>query len=260
MLIGLRHLIIAVALLAATASDLWSQQQSPPNGQELAPPPQPSTGERGTTESPVVVTRDRPFVLELRTAGSTNESAEKIETDLKLVEYSRDLDILTFVLASIGFLQLLVFGWQGRQLKRSVDFGERRDQILERAYLWPGPGAYDVLQPGRIKFFITVHNTGKTVGVITDIHYRLSTVAEFEAGGLTLQHRHWEDVIPPDMAVGAQKGTGVSVELIGKEPKILHGHIVYKDIFKNIRKCSWKHKLHPDGNSDPLPGCYSEWE
>ena len=196
----------------------------------------------------------------MRTTGSTYESAEKSESDRKLVEYARDLDILTAILAGIGALQFLVFGWQGWQLRRSVDFGERRDQILERAYLWPGPGEFESKQKGRMRFNITVHNTGKTVGIITDVYYRLSTETEYETGGLTLQHYHREDVIAPDMAVGVQKRTGASVELIGSEPNILHGYILYKDVFKNTRKCPWKHRVLPDGNSEPLPGCYSEWE
>jgi hypothetical protein len=258
MLTGVRHLIFVFALLGAAVSDSWSQQL--PSGGAAVAQPQPSANERGTTEAPFVVTRDKPFVLELRTTGATYEGVEKAETDRKLVEYARDLDILTAILAGIGALQFFVFGWQGWQLKRSVDFGERRDQILERADLWPGPGEFESKQHGRMRFNITVHNTGKTVGIITDVYYKLSTEAEYETGAFTLQHYHREDVIPPDMAAGVQKRTGASVELIGSEPKILHGYILYKDVFKNTRKCSWKHRVLRDGNSEPLPGCYSEWE
>jgi hypothetical protein len=169
-------------------------------------------------------------------------------------------DVLTAIIIAVGFFQLGTFAWQGWQLKRSVDFAERHDKILERAYLWPGPGDHEPVQSGRRRFFITVHNTGKTVGIITDVHYQLSTKDEFDSGKFELKHYQRENVIPPDMAPGTQFRTGATVELIGKEPKILHGHICYTDVFKRPHKCFWKHWLLPDGNSDPLQGCYSEWD
>jgi hypothetical protein len=133
-------------------------------------------------------------------------------------------------------------------------------RLLERAYLWPGPGHTEVLQPGRRRINITVHNTGKTTGIITDVFYLLSTQAEFDVGGTrNWKHLQRENVIPPEMG-GQMMFTGASVELIGKEPKILHGYIVYSDVFKKIHRCPWKHQVLPDGNSDPLEGCYSEWD
>lgn len=168
-------------------------------------------------------------------------------------------DFFTAVIAAVGIFQLLTFAWQGWQLKRSVDYAERHDKILERAYLWPGPGEHESHQMGRRRFFITVHNTGKTVGIITDVHYQLSPEDEFARGKFDLKHYQRENVIPPDMAAGTQFRTGASVELIGSESEILHGYILYTDVFKRSHKCSWKHWLHPDGSSDPLRGCYSEW-
>jgi hypothetical protein len=249
MLLTARHIMFVLALLVATTGDSKSQQ---PAGGEPARPPQanPTSPQQ---PPPFVVTKDTPFVIEVRPAppsdGASNQDiTEKAENDRKLVEYSYALDVLTAILAGIFF-------WQGIL----VVLGARRDRILARAYLWPGPGHSEPSQPGRRRFYVTVHNTGKTTGVITNIYYRLSTEAEFQAGNLKLEHLHQEDVIPPDMAVGTQKLTGASVELIGSTSKILHGYIVYTDVFKKAHQCPWKHWLKPDGNSDPLPGCYSEW-
>jgi hypothetical protein len=145
----------------------------------------------------------------------------------------------------------------------SIELSKTRDSILERAYLWPGPGlSHDMgLTPtglNRTVFFITVHNSGKTAGIITDIYYRLSTPADFEAGGKPFCHFQKEDVIVPGQP---QKIIGTFVDLIGPEEKILHGRIIYTDVFKKQHVCPWKHRLyHNGGGSDPLPGCYSEWD
>jgi hypothetical protein len=144
-----------------------------------------------------------------------------------------------------------------RAAHRAIDESAKRDHILERAYLWSGPGHTERTQLNRVRFFITVHNTGKTVGIMTDIYYVLSTEEEFKAGVFKFEHIHREEVIWLDNKFILR--TAASRELIGKGSKILHGYILYRDIFGETHKCPWKHWVYPDGNSDPLTGCYTEW-
>jgi hypothetical protein len=44
-----------------------------------------------------------------------------------------------------------------------------------------------------------------------------------------------------------------SDELIEQEPKILHGYIVYTDVFKKTHRSPWKYRNKPDGNSVVCP-------
>jgi hypothetical protein len=141
---------------------------------------------------------------------------------------------------------------------KSIELSKTRESILERAYLWPGPGRAARTGLSHTVFFITVHNSGKTAGIITDIYYRLSTQADFDAGGKLFCHFQREDVIVPGQPEPTR--TGAFVDLIGTDEKTLHGHIVYTDVFKDQHVCHWKHRLSLNGGSDPLPGCYSEWD
>jgi hypothetical protein len=168
-----------------------------------------------------------------------------------------EIKITDFLIALFTCLLVLIGAWQGVQLKRTVDNADLHDRILERAYLWPGPGQSEKIKGDARRFYITVHNTGKTAGIITDTYCRISTEDEFKGGNLIFPGFNRENVIPPD---GKEIRTGAWVDLVGSTPQIIHGYIVYWDVFKEQKRfCYWKHRVKPDGNSDPLPGCYTDW-
>jgi hypothetical protein len=122
-----RHAVLGVAILFALLGDSWGRsrqqlqpQPQPPNGQQQTP-----TDQRGTDQSPFIVkiipTPDSPEEAKHK----TQQEDDKSRADWWLVK-------LTGILALIGFLQLVVFGWvfgwQGIQLRNSVKAS--RDEFL----------------------------------------------------------------------------------------------------------------------------------
>jgi hypothetical protein len=121
----LRCLIIALAFLAAFASDSWGQSKQP-----TPPPTQPAQTnqaskpyERGTEQSPVIVKILPTKESEEKAAADTHREDEKTENDRRLARFTELLFWATVALSVIAFFQLIVFGWQGIQLKRTVDLG-----------------------------------------------------------------------------------------------------------------------------------------
>ena len=194
----------------------------------------------------------------------------------------------TSVLVIIGAIQIGVFLRQLRLIRqslapakeaaeaakdsaeaahRAIDEAEKRDKILQRAYLWPGFGIHE-LAPNGMKWFITVHNTGQTAGIIQTINYTVQTEDVFKAGWRKFKRfKDREDVIPPSLPETRGKETGL--DFVIERQKICWGWIEYEDVFGVIRKQGWKHRLNLTadlaGNfSNSLPGCYSSayepWE
>jgi hypothetical protein len=84
-------------------------------------------------------------------------------------------------LVIVGILQLIAFGLQAFWLRRTVKSSEKSDEILERAYLWPGLGlGIDRDVPGKLKYPISVHNTGRTVGVLKSVYAEICRETEFK--------------------------------------------------------------------------------
>src|SRR5215470_8598375 len=81
----------------------------------------------------------------------------------------------TAILAAIAFVQAFLFVWQLKLIRRTLKAARQRDEILERAYLWPGFGESYPLEGGRRRWFIRVWNSGKTVGILQTIHHALVT-------------------------------------------------------------------------------------
>jgi hypothetical protein len=194
---------------------------------------------------------------------SNNFATGEIKTtDVFLVFFTAMLVIVTAILAVVGISQ-------GRQLKRAVDVAEKSDEVLQRAYIWPGYGESYPLDDGqRRRWLIRVHNTGQTAGIIQTINYAVQTEEVYNAGWRKFKRFSGrEDVIPPSLGKPYDKETGL--HFIIDRPKVCWGWIEYQDVFGHVRKQGWKHRLNlaPDaaGNhSNPFPGCYSEtykpWE
>jgi hypothetical protein len=244
--------VIAPQPPSPSAAEAGSLPQSVPGrGQD-----QPGGDQRGTEQSPLIV-KIQPSP---EAAGSAGKGADKGSPEWWMFgNWSTDtwLAIFTGGLVVVGSFQLWVFGFQGKQLKRSVDAAEKSDETLERAYLWPGLGMWET-GPTSTRFHITIHNTGRTAATLKSVHLDLCQEGQYPPKSVKYMCFHREDVIPPETG-GKLMDTGAYCDLTGDEPKILHGYVCYMDVFKKERRCPWKHRVYRNGVSEPLEGCYSEW-
>jgi hypothetical protein len=151
---------------------------------------------------------------------------------------------------------------QFRQLRRSVDVAENSDEVLQRAYVWPGYGAsYPIDDGKRRKWIIRVHNTGRTAGILQKIYFARPTMDEFKARKYVYEYYDGrEDVIFSSNGTPIQVNTGLDFTIDG--PTVCCGWIEYQDIFGKVRKQGWKHVLNLTADSAgnysiPFPGCYS---
>jgi hypothetical protein len=101
-MLNLRHAMLVLAVLLAMLGDS-SGQSLRPQQQNDQPNPSAQTSPANQREQTSPVVKPAP-----------NDSEDKSNADWWLVK-------LTAVLGAIGFLQLLVFGYQAWQLKRTVD-------------------------------------------------------------------------------------------------------------------------------------------
>jgi hypothetical protein len=146
---------------------------------------------------------------------------------------------------------------------------ETRHAILERAHLWAGFGeSYELDGGQRREWRIRVWNSGKTVGVLQEVHWAKVEPQDFKHGNIKYTpYTGREDVIPPSLGKPDERETGISFTIC--KPMVCCGWIVWEDVFGNTQKQGWKHTLNlkPDaaGNfSIPFPGAYSRnyrpWE
>jgi hypothetical protein len=119
-----------VALLVALASDSWGQSKpdSPPREQAKTAQQSASKDQRGTEQFPafvkIIPTQKTPEEAE----ADRKEKEQKDTNDTRLVWF-------TGLLACIGFLQLLVFGWQGIQLKRTVTAAKEATKLARDEFV-----------------------------------------------------------------------------------------------------------------------------
>jgi hypothetical protein len=190
----------------------------------------------------------------------------------------------TAALGLVAVIQVCLFLWQLILIKktlkaaqdsasvahRAIDAARKRDEILERAYLWPGFGHSRELDGGkRREWRIRVWNSGKTVGVLKEVRWAVVEPEEFEAGKKPnyTPYIGREDVIPPSLGKPDEIETGIIFTTC--KPMVCCGWIVWEDIFGNTQRQGWKHTLNlkadAAGNySIPFTGAYSRayrpWE
>lgn len=133
----LRCLVIALALLAAFASDSWGQskQPTPPPAQTAQPNQATKTYERGTEQTPVIIKILPTRESEEKAAADAHHESEKAENDRRLARFTELLFWATGALSVIALFQLFVFGWQGIQLKRSVSAAKDATEIANREFI-----------------------------------------------------------------------------------------------------------------------------
>jgi hypothetical protein len=115
----MRLFVPAILLLTLSLS---SQQ---PQSKSKQPKQGATTDQRGTQES--------PFVVKTLPVQKTPEEAtqDKAERDQK-AEHDRDLVKLTFALAIIAAFQLIVYGYQAKKLRETVESAGEQAEAMER--------------------------------------------------------------------------------------------------------------------------------
>lgn len=122
----LRHIAIALALLAAFASDSWGQSQEPPA--QSQPAAQPATPDKRGTD-------DVPLAIKIIPAPDAKEQADKAEHERKekavideklafetqrIADYTDRLALFTVLLFSVAVLQAGLFLWQLRYMRQGM--------------------------------------------------------------------------------------------------------------------------------------------
>jgi hypothetical protein len=108
-----------------------SQKQQHQSGSTQRPA---KNEQRGTEESPLVVEVTRSTKNDAETTQEANDRKEKSANDRHLV-------IGTFILGAVGVLQLLVFGYQAIQLRKTVVAASGQSEAMERAIVHIGSSA-----------------------------------------------------------------------------------------------------------------------
>lgn len=122
--------LVALSLAAA----LLQSQNPPPGARKVGQPQQQyaqtsqqrtSEDKRGTEQSPLVVKIAPPTKTATEADQETKDRNEKAANDRHLVD-------LTGVLAFVGFLQLMVFGYQAYKLRETVQSAGKQSEAMER--------------------------------------------------------------------------------------------------------------------------------
>jgi hypothetical protein len=186
-----RHALFGFALLIAIVGDSWGQSQQLSSEQEAA--------------------------------AKHQEELVKAATDKKIADFTERLFEATAALAGIALLQLFVFGWQGWQLRRTVN----HLVISERAHVSGGANRGKT-SDGRNVLIVTINNYGKTQAFIGNV---AATICKKEE--LTnfpgWKVNEWKGYV---FGPGANQLSDIVFEY--EAGKVIVGRIWYRDIF---RKC-----------------------
>lgn len=172
--------------------------------------------------------------------------------EAKLTDFA--LVIFTFCLVVVGGLTM----W-------TVDATAKR---TERAYVFGGPGNRlhnsdpDNVGPQRPDIGVTMANYGKTTAFIISIQWGQCAEDDWPQKKLlkppnSLPH---EDVFFPEM----HKVQAMPVQITPRsDAPIFYGVIYYRDVFKELHKSKWRHKVvwnDGDWETKPLEGNATDWD
>lgn len=127
---------LALIFVSATGAEgpqirLYPVNQKDQTESQDAPPPA-NGQQQGTEDRPVVVKVLPTEKTKEEATADTEERKEKVENDRKLVDFNGQLAAGTFLLATVGVLQLLVFGYQAYKLKQTVDGAAEQSKTIEK--------------------------------------------------------------------------------------------------------------------------------
>jgi len=121
--------VIALTFVAAVASDSWGQsQRKPPREENKTTQQSAAPDQRGTEQSPAIIKLIPTPKTAEETEADRKEKEDKNKSDVSMIR-------LTGALALIGFLQLLVFGWQGIQLRLAVSAAKAATELGNKEFI-----------------------------------------------------------------------------------------------------------------------------
>ena len=262
-------LVIALAFLAAFASDSWGQSQKFSQPQAQRAQQQAAPDQRGTQNEPVVVKVFPAQEDEKKASQDATEHEEKRQFD-------RDTLRLTKLTVGIIFLQLLIFVAQAYYLrgtlnatavaaKAAIDAAALASKH-ERAYMFSGPaeegGVSINYQQSTVQVKFEIENSGRTVGVLKKLCLGFTTeeptnqTATYEGDGFK--------TFDFDLAFKA----GIKRVYFGPRQSPLPpittfvvGYIDYIDIFKNPHFSRFCIRIDADGSYRTTgPPAWNDWD
>jgi hypothetical protein len=218
----LKPIVLVLLLLTVPSFAAKNQTQQPtqtpgfqaPQAQAGAAQTDKTTGERGTESAPFVVKILPPMEVE--------HEAKKASTDERIATFTELLFVATAVLAGVAVIQTLVFGWQGRQLKRTVD----HLAISERAHVSGGANRGTRQPDGADVLVVTINNYGKTPTTIGVVAASVCTRAELAA------FPGWQVFEWKGFVFGQVRSQLTDVTFPYEKDKVMVGRIWYRDIFR----------------------------
>lgn len=172
--------IITIIFIYVITVNAQSQGPSPGPRENSNPPQIQTTAKQQATESDKRGTEQSPLVVKTIPAPKTHEEIEqsrkehneKTTLDRSLVSYTGYLAIITFFLV-IATTILGIIGWfQGKQLKRSVDYlaNTERAYVFVRVFLRNSKNEKEnILREGNNIIEVIATNYGKTPAIITSV-------------------------------------------------------------------------------------------
>lgn len=250
------RLICFFALIVGFETDSWSKPPTPsptitshePEGQPTATKAPASEEQRGT--------EDLPFVIKIMPTPKAQDETENAATE-KNEQTSPEwwLVRLTAILAVIAFVQTIVFGWQGVQLRSTV----KATQAAERARVyvavkWTGlpTDNPEVVMPF---VHIKIRNHGKTAAPLKQLRIYLDVVSQYP--NALLEFPGSEQEIPAGMVIhgdGGEWETHASKTIPIKDWEnilgsnlmlICLGKIAYLDIYGERHETGFCWQIYP---------------
>jgi hypothetical protein len=228
------------------------------------------TNQRGTEQSPIVIKQLPTPKTKEELDQEAQDRQERTATDGKIVYFTGWLVAATIALAVIGFLQVVVFFWQGIQLKRTVAAGQESAKAFmagERAWI---AATLDLVQGKRYlhetsengveavsgSFRLSHQNVGKTPAWVTNIRACLQVVTVLpeppQLSALEMVE-HLDETLATGQG-GTASDFGLRTE-INLPPTghhrmtIVWGVIEYRDIFEKTRRTYFGYAVNPDRTS-----------
>jgi hypothetical protein len=173
---------IAFVIFLALLSWAYSQETSPtptkeshePQSQSAEPSQNSANDKRGTEHSPFIVKIIPTKNGGENTAAGENKELNKSSADDKIARFTELLFYATVALAVMAFIQAVVFGWQGIQLREAVSAA--RDEFLAThrpkiriKHLWL---ANDIWSGEKIAVNLVVVNNGPAAATMNEIGIR----------------------------------------------------------------------------------------
>jgi hypothetical protein len=236
-----RHFVLALTFLAAFASDSWGRSRQPSG-------PIAQIDQRGTDQLPIAV----KIVPAPGAEQQEHDGREKTETDRLLVsetqrmaEALRWLAALAASLVVIALVQVMLFSWQLRTMRRGI-ISRREDFIARHRPLlnvrWARVGKMDI-DGNKIQLNFGILNAGGSEAVITASSINAEFLADtdwpaphdYPVNNIVMDERIAPGASRPFVLPmnGLRNLTTISEEEM--QHLRFYGYVVYQDILKNTR-------------------------